>query len=167
MRGVACVVLAMGCSGSVGNHDDNPDATNGGDGQHGDAPDFSSTGGPYFTSPMFWNRDVSSAGKASYSNATISALRAAGGWCNSDTFQIDVTITVLGADNSTPMRSFTKTADFYSPDCDFMQMPVPQTGSVEGETGYACTHDGDCHLLVFQKDSGMLYEMWRANITSS
>ena len=167
MRVVACIALVAGCSGSVGSGD-HPDASGGGgDGGNGDTPGFSSMGGPYFTGPMFWNRDVSGVAKASYSDATISALRAAGGWGNGDVFQIDFEITVLGADNSTPTRTFTKTGDFYSPDCDYVPMPVPATGSVEGETGYACTHNGDCHLLVFQKDSGLLYEMWRANITSS
>ena len=28
-------------------------------------------------------------------------------------------------------------------------MPVPAGGNVEGESGYACTSDGDCHLIVF------------------
>jgi serine/threonine-protein kinase len=46
-------------------------------------------------------------------------------------------------------------------------IPVPVGGNVEGETGYACTMDGDCHLLVFDHDENKLYEMWRANIASS
>jgi serine/threonine-protein kinase len=81
--------------------------------------------------------------------------------------QIDFAIDVLTADNSTPMRSFTPTSDFYSPDCDNVPMPVPTSGNVEGETGYQCTGGGDCHLLVYQRDSKDLYEMWRANIQGS
>lgn len=46
-------------------------------------------------------------------------------------------------------------------------MPVPAGGSIEGETGYACTGDGDCHLLVIHDTMHKLYEMWRANITGS
>ena len=46
-------------------------------------------------------------------------------------------------------------------------MPVPTGGNLEGETGYACTGDGDCHLLVFDPAGGKLYEMWRANITTT
>ena len=42
-------------------------------------------------------------------------------------------------------------------------MPVPASGRLEGETGYTCTNDGDCHLIVVQGDK--LYEMWRANIS--
>ena len=38
--------------------------------------------------------------------------------------------------------------DFYSPDCDNVPFPVPAGGAIEGETGYACAGDGDCHLIV-------------------
>jgi serine/threonine-protein kinase len=134
------------------------------DGEDPSGPDFGSTGGPYFTTPMFFNQDVSGLAKASNSDATIAALRAAGGWGNNDTFQIDFSIDVLGADGSTPKRAFTKTGDFYSPDCDDVPVPVPTGGNVEGEDGYACTGDGDCHLIVHDRDGGMLYEMWRADI---
>jgi serine/threonine-protein kinase len=167
--GIAAVALAMvvGCgSGAGGGGDDVMGDPDGGGGS-GDGPPFSQESGPYFTTPMFWNRDVSMLPKATYSDATIAALRAAGGWGNGDTFQIDSSIDVLSANASTPTRTFTKTADFYSPDCDFVPMPVPVGGNVEGETGYACTGNGDCHLLVYESDGGKLYEMWRANITST
>ena len=94
----------------------------GGDDTQGDA-------GPYFEHSMFWNRDVSATPKAANSDTTIAALRAAGGWGNADTFQIDFSIDVLTANASTPTRTFTKTADFYSPDCDFVPVPVPSGGS--------------------------------------
>jgi len=121
--------------------------------------------GPYFATKMFFNTDVSGVPKAANSATIISALRAEGGWGNGDVMQIDFDIDVLAADNSTPMQSFTPTGDFFSPDCDHVDMPVPANGNVEGESGYACTGDGDCHLIVFQRDSNQLYEMWRANIT--
>jgi serine/threonine-protein kinase len=41
-------------------------------------------------------------------------------------------------------------------------MPVPVGGALEGEDGYECTSDGDCHLIVVRGTN--LYEMWRANI---
>jgi serine/threonine-protein kinase len=116
---------------------------------------------------MFFNRDVSAEPPASNSGAIISTLRADGGWGNGDRMQIDFSFDVLFADSSTPHRSFTPTGDFYTPDCDQVDMPVPANGNVEGETGYACTTDGDCHLLVFDQSAGKLYEMWRANITST
>ena len=123
--------------------------------------------GPYFTKPMFFNADVSAAPKAANSAAIISALTAAGGWGNSNKMQIDFGLDVLSASSSTPMKTFTPTDDFYSPDCDHTAMPVPAGGNLEEETGYACTGDGDCHLLVFDSSAKKLYEMYRANITST
>ena len=123
--------------------------------------------GPYFTTPMFFNTDVSATAKAANSASIIAALSAAGGWGNSNVMQIDFTLDVLTATSTTPKRAFTQTDEFYSPDCDVSTVPVPAGGNVEGETGYACTGDGDCHLLVFDTSTKKLYEMWRANITST
>lgn len=151
---VACALFA-GCGSGSGGYSTS------------DAPPFASSAGPYFTSPMFWNRDVSAVPKASYSDATIAALRAAGGWGNGDVFQIDFSMEVLSADASTPHRTFSKTGDFYTPDCDDMPVPIPAGGNLEGESGYECTTDGDCHLIVHDASAGLLYEMWRANITGT
>jgi hypothetical protein len=123
--------------------------------------------GPYFEHPMFFNTDVSAAATASNSDQIIAALNSEGGWGNGNVMQIDTEIDVLSANSATPMMSFTPTSDFYTPDCDQVQVPVPAGGDVEGETGYTCTSDGDCHLIVYQSDSKALYEMWRANIASN
>ncbi|MGH9887520.1 MAG: hypothetical protein ACREBE_18465, partial [bacterium] len=98
--------------------------------------------GPYFTTPMFFNRDVSASPKAGSSASIIAALSAAGGWGNSNKMQIDFGLDVLTANSPAPMRSFSPTDDFYSPDCDLTEMPVPAGGNIESETGYACTGDG-------------------------
>lgn len=121
--------------------------------------------GPFFSEAMFFNRDVSSAARSPMSETWIASLRAAGGWGNGDRMHVDFSFDVLGADAATPMRTFTTTGDFYEPDCDHVPVPVPANGNVEGEDGYACTNDGDCHLLVHDKANGKLYEMWRANIS--
>ncbi|APR82384.1 Hypothetical protein A7982_07733 [Minicystis rosea] len=81
--------------------------------------------------------------------------------------RIDFAINVLHADATTPMKSFTKTGDFYSPDCDQVPFPVPANGALENEQGYQCTGDGDCHLIVVHHPTNKLYEMWRANISGS
>jgi serine/threonine-protein kinase len=132
-----------------------------------DAAEVTAATGPYFTQPMFFNSDVSTTAKAGNSAAIIASLAAAGGWGNSNKMQIDFTLDVLTAAASTPLQSFTPNDDFYSPDCDGSAMPVPAGGNLEGETGYACTGDGDCHLLVSDPARGKLYEMYRANITST
>ncbi len=132
-----------------------------------DGPDggVAAGSGAYFpTGTMFFQRDVSEVPVAPNSAAIIASLRAAGGWGNSDRFQIDFSIEVLAADATTPRRTFTPTGDFYEPDCDEVPVPVPLGGALEGEDGYACTSDGDCHLIVHAPFENKLYEMWRADI---
>ncbi len=121
-------------------------------------------GSGLFPSTAPWYTDITNAAKDTQSDAAIAALKSKGGWGNGK-MQIDFSITVQHANASTPMMSFTPTSDFYTPDCDDVPMPVPTGGSLEGETGYACTMDGDCHLLVIHDTQKKVYEMWRANIT--
>ncbi|HEX2880813.1 MAG TPA: hypothetical protein VHO25_14880, partial [Polyangiaceae bacterium] len=79
-------------------------------------------------------------------------------------FQVDFSLTILNANAQTPRLAFTPSEDHYSPDCDLAAPPVPVDGMLEGEDGYQCTSDGDCHLIVVESDECKLYEMWRANI---
>jgi len=109
---------------------------------------------------------VSTLPKSTQSDTITQALTAAGGW-GFGSFRIDFSIEVLEADASTPFRTFTPTDDFYSPDCDHVPFPVPPGGALEGETGYQCVSDGDCHLIVVHRPTKTLYEMWRANIVGS
>jgi hypothetical protein len=122
--------------------------------------------GPYFERTMFWNRDVSAEPKADDSAQLIAALRTAGGWGNQDHFKIDFSFDVLDADSSEP-QTFTPTDAFEIPDCDHMPVPVPATGNLEGESGYKCSSGGDCHLIVFDAQAHTLYEMWKANISTT
>ncbi|HTJ46875.1 MAG TPA: hypothetical protein VL463_32450 [Kofleriaceae bacterium] len=119
----------------------------------------------YFPAGSWFLQDVSTLPKASNSDAIITALTNAGGWGNSNKMQIDFDLDVLDATSTTRKRAFTKTDDWYSPDCDGVKVPVPTGGNLEGESGYACTGDGDCHLLVHDPVGKKLYEMWRANIS--
>lgn len=124
----------------------------------------SNGGDGYFPAGAIWYRDVSSAPKDGESDRVMAWLDTQG--FGTGSMRIDFSIEVLRADASTPMRTFT--ADdgaFYEPDCDKVEVPVPAGGAIEGETGYACTQDGDCHLIVVHQPSKQLFEMWRANIT--
>jgi hypothetical protein len=76
-------------------------------------------------------------------------------------------IVILTADASTPLESFNPTDEFYSPDCDPAPIPVPAGGAIEGESGYSCAGDGDCHLIVIDPTTCRLHEMWRADRTSA
>ena len=121
--------------------------------------------GPFFEQQMFFNEDVSTAEVATNSPSIIAGLNGAGGWGRGNRFQIDFSFDVLEANATTPRRAFEPmSAFFYSPDCDHVEVPVPEAGNLEGETGYECTAGGDCHLLVLDRDAGKLYEMYKANV---
>ncbi|MBA3392759.1 MAG: hypothetical protein H0T89_08950 [Deltaproteobacteria bacterium] len=133
----------------------------------GGGGDGAGDSGPYFSEPMFFNRVIEDAPKAADSDAMIAGLRSAGGWGRGNRLQIDFSFAVLEADTTTPRRPFTPTPEyFYSPDCEQAEVPVPAIGNLEGEPGYACVSDGDCHLIVLDREGGKLYEMYKADITS-
>jgi serine/threonine-protein kinase len=122
--------------------------------------------GRYFPDGAWFYQDISSAPLAGRSAQITQWLEDNGGW-GTGTMQIDFSIEVLEAASDTPNRTFTRTEDFYSPDCDNVAVPVPTGGAIEGESGYACSHDGDCHLIVVDRRVNRLFEMWRANITGN
>jgi serine/threonine-protein kinase len=155
---------------------DDGDAPGGGDGNApaGDADSAQTEGkSAYFPSGSWFLDDVYERAKAGTSDSMIAALRSAGGWGNSDTFQIDFGIDVLTADAAAPEQNFTpRTEDngfeydeFYSPDCDQVPVPLPPDGNVEGYDDYDCADGGDCHLIVYQPSAHKLYEAWRASIS--
>lgn len=117
----------------------------------------------FFPDDSPWYRDYSKAPVHPNSAAIVGWLEQAG-WGGGDQMRIDFSIEVLQAGPKTPRMAFEATGDFYSPDCDFVPVPVPDGGALEGEEGYACTNDGDCHLIVSDCTERRLYEMWRANI---
>ncbi len=169
---LAIASMAAGCVGTVdgstgGNGDDGTGSDGSGSNGSGDGSGSdpgTPSSGPYFQQPMFFDQDVSALPKATDSDAVIASLSAAGGW-GTGRMQIDFGLDVLTADASTPMESFTPTSEFYSPDCDHVDVPIPTGGNLEGENGYACTTDGDCHLLVNDPATSKLYEMWRADMS--
>jgi hypothetical protein len=120
----------------------------------------------YFPDDAFMYQRVDSAALDPDSPTITRWLQDHGSW-GTGSMRIDFSIEVLQADASTPKRSFVQTDEFYTPDCDPAPIPVPAGGALEGEPGYACTMDGDCHLIVVARSEKRLYEMWRANITGS
>ncbi len=122
--------------------------------------------GDLFPAGAIWYEDISEAPLDAQSAEVIAWLDSVGGWGGGE-MRIDYSIEVLYADEDTEFRSFTPTDDHFLPDCDLDDIPVPDEGALEGENGYACTNDGDCHLIVVHASSNTLYEMWRANIVGS
>ena len=118
--------------------------------------------GPYFPRTAPWYQDISGA-RLDAESAQVIAYLDRVGW-GTGSMRIDFSIEALVANAQTPLRSFTPTGDFFSPDCDQSQIPVPTGGALEAESGYACTTDGDCHLIVQDRSRLKLFEMWRANI---
>ena len=121
------------------------------------------TGRRYFPTQAPWYEDVSNAPLDAESVTVISNLSRVG-W-GTGTMRIDYGLEVLDSTPNTPDRRFTPTADFYDPDCDNVPVPVPPGGAIENESGYECTTDGDCHLIVADWRRMKLFEMWRANIS--
>ena len=130
--------------------------------------------GQLFDGSHPWNQRVDQAALDSESDAIINYLQE--NHTAGSRFQIDgpsdvpnntYGIVVLYSDGSAPLESFTITDDFFPPDCDPAPIPVPAGGAIEGEEGYQCVNDGDCHLIVVDTGTCRLHEMWRANITGA
>jgi serine/threonine-protein kinase len=151
-----------------GSRADAGDATDGGGGgtDAGDTTDGGTMAraGRYFPDGSWFYEDVSGAALHARSRQITEWLRDNGGW-GFGRLQIDFSIEVLDAASDTPSRAFEPTGDFYDPDCDMVDVPVPVGGALEGEDGYECLSDGDCHLIVVDRRVSRLFEMWRANIT--
>ena len=114
----------------------------------------------YFPREAVWYRDVSADPLDQESGAVIAYLDATG-W-GTGVMRIDFSIEVLEAPANTPVQAFTPTGDHFLPDCDLDPVPIPPGGALEGETGYECRGNGDCHLIVVDGSEQRLYEMWRA-----
>lgn len=112
---------------------------------------------------LLWNQEITNKPKDARSDTLMTRFKQAGGF-GFGRVQIDFSLEVLKANKNTPRRAFTKTRDFYEEACDHVPFPIPEGGNIEGEDGYACVGDGDCHLIVHDEDEHKLYEMWRANI---
>lgn len=147
------LLIGLACAGNSG------DGSSPGGSATPAAPGSSSG---YFPPEAVWYRDVSTAALDPQSAAVIANLDRAG-W-GLGRMQIDFSIEVLTADASTPLRAFTPTEDHFRPDCDLDPVPVPPGGALEGEEGYECRGDGDCHLIVADRSRMKLFEMWRADI---
>jgi hypothetical protein len=132
-------------------------------------PGYIFNGGSLFQATEPWNTAVDQDPVSSQSATIIGWLASNGGWGNNNTFQIDLSMNVLCADASTPLKPFQNTAtnndpSFCGPDCDVghTSFPVPPNGAVEGEAGYACNGGGDCHMLVVDLSRNWLWEMYGA-----
>ncbi|GFG53640.1 hypothetical protein CQY20_27095 [Mycolicibacterium agri] len=133
----------------------------------------SAAGPGLFTAVEPWTIDVSGAARSDRSDAIIATLRDLGGWGNDNVLQADFSIPILSADRSTPRVKVVGTEDYCygGPDCDEVpaEMPLPADANIEGSPDLTCDPSGDtegqgdCHLLVVDRDDGKLYEVYQAN----
>ena len=143
-------LLSPACGGSSGGATPGP------------GPSPSAGSSRFFPAGAPWYQDVSAAPLDPESPRVIAFLDAAG-W-GTGVMRVDYSLEVLEANPQTPLREFRPTGDFFVPDCDRERVPVPDGGALEGESGYACLGDGDCHLIVVDRQRMKLFEMWRADI---
>src|SRR5690349_562453 len=162
-----CLAACKGGGGGGGGDDDpgDPDAQGGGDDGGGGGG-----GDGLFSDDLPWDRDVFGLTPSGDSDTIIGELDDSGGWGTGD-FRMDFSIVVLEAGSATPRKTWIPKddawagdpdlAEYWSPDGDHVPFPYPDGGALEGEDGYDCTNDGDCHLIVIERDERKLYEMWR------
>ncbi len=134
----------------------------GADAQPSPTPSGGSRPGAFFPPSAIWYRDISAAPRDPESAAVIAYLDRVG--FGFGRLQTDFSIEVVEAAAGTPRLAFQPTEDHFRPDCDLDPVPVPPGGALEGESGYECRSDGDCHLIVVDASHQKLFEMWRADI---
>jgi hypothetical protein len=128
--------------------------------------------GAMFSGAQPWTTDVSGAPTSERSDAIIAALSGMGGWGTDNALRIDFSIPVFFADTDTAQTGVIGTQDycFGGPDCDAVpaQMPVPANANIGGSADLTCdisgntAGQGDCQLLVVDRDGRKLYETYQA-----
>ena len=126
---------------------------------YGLAPDPS-----LFSRDLIFFQDRSNDPKHPDSDRVIGWLSQSGNNWHGDELRADLSFHVFEANCTTEYREFIKSSNFYNGECDFLKMPVPPFGSVEGEDDYQCTGGGDCHLLVVDRERNLLFEQWKTDI---
>jgi len=137
------------------------------------APDKPSGSAALFRAPQPWTTDVSGAAPSDRSEAIIAALTQLGGWGQGNKLRADFSIPVFYADAQTPRLQVVGIENYCGggPDCDEVpaQMPVPPGANIEGSQDLSCDisgdteGQGDCHLLVVERDEHKLYEIYQGN----
>ncbi|MGZ6780913.1 MAG: serine/threonine-protein kinase, partial [Mycobacterium sp.] len=133
------------------------------------------TGG-MFNAAQPWTVDVSAAAPSDRSDDIIHTLGDLGGWGSDNALQTDFSLPIFYADSGTRRMKVVGTDDYCygGPDCDSVpaQMPVPAGANIEGSPDLSCDRSGntdgqgDCHLLVVDRDGRKLYETYQADATA-
>jgi serine/threonine-protein kinase len=165
---VVATVLFTGGSDSAPN-DASPQPSSSPSGSSSPPP----AAGGIFAGAQPWNRDVSKAARSERSDAIIGALSRMGGWGTDNELQTDFSIPIFFADKGTAKRNVVGPAEYCNGDavaCDPVPapMPVPENAYIGGSTNLQCdasgntAGQGDCQLLVVDRDGRKLYETYQA-----
>jgi serine/threonine-protein kinase len=112
----------------------------------------------YFPPGSIWTQDISHAPLDPQSSDIIAWLAGAGGWGNGNKMHIDFGMRVLQADASTPNVPFRKGSGWMAADSDnITTIPLPAASGIEGPC------EGDCQIIVVDRNHGKLYETYNAN----
>lgn len=170
---VTAIMLTGGGGDETAAPSASPSPSSGGPSPGGTSSAPGATGGGIFSGAQPWNLDVSGAAVSDRSEAIISTLSGMGGWGTDNALQTDFSIPVFFADANTPRIQVVGVEDYCGggPDCDPVpaEMPVPENANIEGSTNLECDisgsteSQGDCHLLVVDREGGKLYETYQAN----
>ena len=173
MFSLLCVIAATCIGCAEGGNEATTASTSGTASKPSSSAIATSAADAMFSAAEPWTLDVSGAAKSGRSDAIIATLGDLGGWGNGNVLQADFSIPIFYADGSTPRSEVVGTEDYCygGPDCDSVpaQMPVPEDANIEGSSGLACDSSGntdgqgDCHLLVVDRDEHKLYETYQAN----
>eukprot|EP00483_Globobulimina_turgida_P011033 UN11054 len=126
-----------------------------------------------FSLPSFpigspWQMDISNSNAINPNSAKITQwLESQGGFGNGK-FQIDEGIVVLTANDDTNLVPFSHDSSYYLPDCNnkVNKIPIPSVGGLQNYYTWnsAANCVGDCHLIVYNEQSHLLYESWATKI---
>lgn len=124
---------------------------------------------PRFTPLAVWNHKIEHSPLHPDSEIMINTLSGLGGF-GLGRMQIDFSLHVVHADSDAPLRTIVgyPFGNYFNPDCEPIgtQIPVPETGAIEGQTDLNCDNSSsDCHLLIVQNN--FLYEAFHANASGA
>ena len=124
---------------------------------------------PSFPEGSPWQLDISNSNDINPDSSKITQwLQNQGGFGNGK-FQVDESMVVLTANHTASLVPFHHDSSYYLPDCNnkVSEIPIPSQGGLEGYYTWttAAKCEGDCHLIVYDTDSKLIYESFSTKIT--
>ncbi len=120
-------------------------------------------GNTLFPADNPWNHKITAAPVAANSNALVQSIGA------DTSFHPDFGTVYNGALNGIPYNVVTKnqpkvsvTIDGYPGESDLLPVPIPDNAAIEGDPLPPADNQGDRHLIVYDQDNNVVYELFFA-----